>query len=120
MSDEAGREFVGPQLHDGAVPYIGGCPRRRTDCHAISRKASPNFESYMCCGETAAAPVPTDVLRLCIKSSHDRRPVDILVNLDRRDAIDVAAVLMGGMSSVAQVDAAAAFAIDEASLKAKP
>lgn len=70
----------------------------------------------MCCGETSSAPVPTDVLRLCIKSSHDRKPVDILVNLDRRDAIDVAAVLMGGMSSLAQVDAAVAFAIDETSV----
>lgn len=114
------RTFDGPQLHDGEVPYVAGCPRGRTDCCAISRKASPEFESFMCCGETAAAPVPTDVLRLCIKSSHDRSPVDIIVNLDRRDAIDVAAVLMGGMSSIAQVDAAAAFAIDEASLRAKP
>lgn len=81
----------------------------------MSRVASPGYESFMCCGETNAAPVPTDVLRLCIKSSHDRKPVDVLVNLDRRDAIDVASVLLGGMSSLAQADAAHAFAIAEGS-----
>lgn len=107
------RVTEGSQVHDGEVPFLVGCPRQRTDCTAVARKASPNFESYMCCGETDAAPVPADVLRLCIKSSHDRKPVDLLVNLDRRDAIDVACVLLGGMSSLAQADAAHAFAIAE-------
>jgi hypothetical protein len=107
------RQTKGTMVHDGVVPWISGCPRGFNDCTAVARKASPGFESYMCCGETATSPVPTDVLRLCIKSSHDRKPVDLLVNLDRRDAIDVACVLLGGMSMLAQADAANAFAIAE-------
>lgn len=92
-------------IHDGEVAYLPGCPRGRTDCAAISRVASPNFESFMCCGETDHAPVPTDRLRLCIYSSHDQSPVDILVHFDERDATDTASVLLGGLSSFAQVHA---------------
>jgi len=105
------RVSEGTRIHDGEVTFVAGCPRGLTDCTAVARIASPDFASFLCCGETNAAPVPTDVLRLCIKSSHDRKPVDLLVNLDRRDAIDVSAVLLAGMSSLAQVDAANAFAI---------
>lgn len=107
------RAREGSQIHDGEVPYLSGCPRKLEGCTPMARVASPGFESFMCCGETDNAPVPTDVLRLCIKSSHDRKPVDLLVNLDRRDAIDIASVLLGGMSSLAQADGAAAFAIAE-------
>lgn len=109
----AERTREGSQIHDGEVPFLAGCPRGLRDCNAMARVAAPEFTSYVCCGETDAAAVPTDVLRLCIKSSHDRKPVDLMVNLDRRDAIDVASVLLGGMSSLAQLDAANAFAIDE-------
>lgn len=110
----AERRVEGSQVWDGQMWQLAGCPRGRADCTATARRASPGFESYMCCGETNGAPVPTDVLRLCIKSSHDRKPVDILVNLDRRDAIEVSAVLLAGMSGLAQLDAANAFAIDAA------
>lgn len=109
----AERAPEGSQIHDGSVPFLVGCPRGLGDCTATARRASPDYASFMCCGETDSAPVPTDVLRLCIKSSHDRKPVDLLVNLDRRDAIEVAAVLLAGMSSLAQLDAANAFAIAE-------
>lgn len=108
------RRDGGAPIHDGAVPYVAtGCPRKRGDCVPMARVASPGYASFMCCGETNAAPVPTDVLRLCIYSSHDRKPVDTLVHLDRRDAIDVSSVLLAGMSSLAQEDAAHAFAIAE-------
>lgn len=103
MADQRIRE--GSQIHDGAVPYLSGCPRKLSGCTPMARVASPEFASYMCCGETDTAPVPTDVIRLCIFSSHDNKPVDLLVNLDRRDATDVASVLLGGLSSLAQADA---------------
>ncbi len=92
------------RIHDGEINHVGGCPRKRTDCEAMARVSSPNFESYMCCGETDAAPVPTDRLRLCIVSTHSTG-VDVMVNLDERDAIDTAFVLLGGMSSLAQLRA---------------
>jgi hypothetical protein len=58
----------------------------------------------MCCGDNGGnAAVPTDRFRLCIFASHSRRPADILVNLDERDVIDAASVLMGGLSSNAQI-----------------
>lgn len=94
----------GPRIHDGAVIDPVGCPRKRTDCTPLARVASPVFESYMCCGETHNAPVPTDTFRLCVHSSHPSG-VDVLVNLDERDVIDTASVLLGGLSSVAQVKA---------------
>jgi len=91
----------GAAIHDGMVTHPGGCPRHRTDCAPLARVASPDFESFMCCGETASAPVPTDRLRLCIRSTH-KHGVDVLVNLDPRDATDTATVLLGGLSSLAQ------------------
>lgn len=78
----------------------------------MARTASPNFESFMCCGETDAAPVPTDRLRLCILSTH-ATGVDVMVNLDERDAIDTAYVLFAGMSSLAQAKAASPAASSE-------
>lgn len=95
----------GTMIHDGEVTHPGGCPRGRKDCGALARVASPGYASFMCCGETDAAPVPTDRLRLCILSTHDRGPVDLMVNLDDRDAIDTASVLLAGLSSHAQVTA---------------
>ncbi len=99
------RELAGTRIHDGAITHPGGCPRARTDCSPLARVASPGYESFMCCGETDAAPVATDVIRLCIKSTHDHG-VDVMVNLDKRDVVDTAAVLLGGMSSLAQLEAA--------------
>ena len=98
------RKADGQRIHDGAVTHPAGCPRKRTDCSPLARVASPEYESFMCCGETDAAPVPTDRLRLCILSTH-ATGVNVLVNLDERDATDVAAVLLGGMSSMAQAKA---------------
>lgn len=91
---------AGSPIHDGAISAPGGCPRGRSDCSALARIASPGPASFMCCGETSAAPVPTDRLRLCIRSTHDQGPVDVLVNLDERDAVHTASVLLGGLSSL--------------------
>ncbi len=54
----------------------------------------------MCCGETAAGrrSVSTDRFRLCILSTH-KTGVDQIVNLDERDVVDTASVLLGALSS---------------------
>ena len=98
MSTDERRLPEGPQCHDGIFNPLQGCPRGRTDCTPVARRASPEFESYFCCGLTNAAPVPEDVVRLCVKSTHARGPVDLLVNFDDRDAIDAIAVLSAGLS----------------------
>jgi hypothetical protein len=95
------RTARGPMIHDGAVYPPAGCPRARSDCSPLSRVSSPNYESFMCCGETDAAPVPTDRLRLCVLSTHSTG-VDVMVNFDERDATDTAYVLLGGLSVFAQ------------------
>jgi hypothetical protein len=99
----------GRRIQDGEITTPTGCPRGRADCEALARVSSPQFESYMCCGRTASAPVPTDILRFCMKSTH-AHGVDMLVHLDERDAIDSAVVLMGGLQVVTldRVNAAAA------------
>jgi hypothetical protein len=48
------------------------------------------------------APVPTDRLRFCIKSTH-ATGVDILVNLDERDAVHSASVILAGLSALGSV-----------------
>jgi hypothetical protein len=88
----------GLQLHDGAIAPLAGCPRGRTDCLPIARRASPGYESFICSGETSGAPVPTDTTRLCVKSTHDRSPVDLLVNLDERDTTDALVVLSSALA----------------------
>lgn len=103
----------GQRIQDGHIAHPSGCPRKRTDCVPLSRVASDGFESYMCCGETNAAPVPTDTLRLCIKSTHEHG-VDLLVNFDERDATDTAFALLGGLSSRATDRAIAERATEEA------
>lgn len=71
----------GPKIHDEGIYSPTGCPRGLgKQCAPLSRMASPNFESFMCCGQTNNAPVPTDRFRLCIKSTH-ATGVDLLVNL---------------------------------------
>lgn len=101
----APRTRDGVLIHDGAIHHpTGGCPRGLLDCSPLARCSSPEFKSYMCCGETDAAPVVTDRLRLCIFSTHEHG-VDLMVNLDERDAVDTASVLLGGMSSLAQAKA---------------
>lgn len=93
------------KIHDGNFNTPAGCPRGRSDCVPLARIASKlelGPPSFICCGETDAAPVPTDRLRLCVKSSHDNGPVDIMVNFDERDATDTAYVLLGGLSCFAQ------------------
>jgi hypothetical protein len=92
----------GGTFHDGEIIDPTGCPRNRSDCSALARYASPGFESFMCCGETKAAPVPTDRLRFCIKSTH-ATGVDILVNLDERDAVHSASVILAGLSALGSV-----------------
>jgi hypothetical protein len=103
------RTLDGVALQDGAIHDPKGCPRGRTDCFPLARYASPNFESFMCCGETQAAPVPTDRLRLCAKSTH-AHGIDVLVNFDERDAVHTATVLMAGLSALG---AAKITAVDE-------
>jgi hypothetical protein len=56
----------------------------------------------MCCGETDAAPVPTDRLRLCVVSTH-ATGVDVLVNFDERDAVHTSSVLLAGLSALGSV-----------------
>jgi len=93
----------GQALHDGGIYSPAGCPRGLgSQCSPLSRIASPAFESFMCCGQTHSAPVPTDRLRLCIKSTH-ATGVDLLVNLDERDTVHTASVLMGGLSALGSV-----------------
>lgn len=83
---------------DGHVNYPEvECPRGRSDCCVLSVTASEERDTFMCCGHNHTAPVPEDVFRLCIKSVHEN-PVDVLVNLDHRDVVDVASVLMDGLS----------------------
>lgn len=100
MSEELTRD--GPTLHDGAIYDPTRCPRGMTDCAPLARYASPGFDSYMCCGETSGAPVPTDRLRLCIKSTH-ATGVDLLVNFDERDAVHTVSVLTAGLSALGSV-----------------
>ena len=99
----------GKRIFDGVVTHPNGCPRARDDCEALSRVSSDDFESFMCCGETKEAnrAVPEDRFRLCIKSTHDHG-IDSLVNLDQRDVIDTASVLLGALSSDAQLGASEA------------
>lgn len=102
MSGNA-RARDGDALHDGGIYDPTGCPRGLgNQCAPLSRIASPAFESFMCCGQTNSAPVPTDRLRLCIKSTH-KTGVDLLVNLDERDAVHIASVLMGGLAALGSV-----------------
>lgn len=96
------RERDGATIHDNGIVDPNGCPRGRTDCAALARYASPGFESFMCCGETRAAPVPTDRLRLCILSTH-AHGVDVLVNFDERDAVHTSSVLLAGLSALGSV-----------------
>jgi len=95
---EVSRPPEGPQCHDGMVHPLSTCPRGRTDCTPVARRASPGFESFFCCGETDGATVPEDTIRLCVKSTHDQGPVDLMVNFDDRDTIDAIAVLSAGLS----------------------
>jgi hypothetical protein len=99
---EGKRAPDGEVLHDGVVNDPVGCPRRLPDCKPLSRFASPRFGSFMCCGETAAAPVPTDRLRLCVKAEH-KHGVDLTVNFDERDAVHTASVLLGGLAALGSV-----------------
>lgn len=96
-----GRASDGQPIHDGEVTHPSRCPRNRTDCVPLARVASPGYESFMCCGETDSAPVPTDRMRLCVLSTH-KHGVDVQINIDERDATDIASVLLGGLSSFAQ------------------
>ena len=110
----------GPVLHDGAIYDPKGCPRQRTDCAPLARYASEGYESFMCCGETASAPVKSDRLRLCIKSTHDHG-VDLLVNLDERDAVHTATVLMAGLSALGSVSLTATATLpDSPALEDRP
>lgn len=91
------------RIHDGQINTPAGCPRGlEAECCPIARVSSPGFQSFFCCGETDAAPVPTDRLRFCVKSTHPNGPVDVMINLDERDATDAAYVLLGGLSAFAQ------------------
>ena len=98
--------MTGKRIFDGTMLPPRGCPRKLSDCQPSSRVASADYESFMCCGETAEAQrkVATDRFRLCIKSTH-RTGVDLMVNLDERDVIDTASVLLGALSYDAQARA---------------
>lgn len=98
------RTRAGETIHDGLITHPEGCPKAAGDCRPLSRIASPGYESFMCCGETypEGRSVPTDIFRLCIGSTHETG-VDLMVNLDERDAIDTASVLLAGLSSNANL-----------------
>lgn len=93
----------GKRISDGVIEPPSGCPRKLPDCLPLSRVASPDCESFMCCGETADGrrSVSLDRFRLCILSTH-KTGVDLIVNLDERDVVDTAAVLLGALSYDAQ------------------
>ncbi len=104
------RKQEAPTLHDGEiVAPQGKCPKGMVDCWALSRVASEDYESFMCCGETTpeSRSVPTDIFRLCIRSDHETG-VDLMVNLDERDVIDTSSVLLGALSSNTNLKAMAA------------
>ena len=90
---------TGRRIFDGVVSTPEGCPRKLSDCQPLSRIASAGHESFMCCGETSEEQrtVPEDQFRLCLLSTH-KTGVDLLVNLDERDVIDTASVLLGALS----------------------
>jgi hypothetical protein len=102
MAESNGREREGITLHDGAIYDPKGCPRGRSDCQPLARIASPGYESFMCCGETASAPVASDRVRLCQKSTH-AHGVDLMVNFDERDAVHTASVLLSALSALGSV-----------------
>ena len=91
--------MTGKRIFDGVIQCPSVCPRKLSDCKPLSRVSSPEYESFMCCGETDedGRTVPTDRFRLCILSTH-RTGVDLTVNLDERDVIDTASVLLGALS----------------------
>lgn len=91
-------------IHDGLITHPFSCPKGAGDCEPLSRVSSPDYESFMCCGEThpEGRSVPADIFRLCIGSTHETG-VDLKVNLDERDAIDTASVLLAGLSSNANL-----------------
>ena len=91
--------MMGKRIFDGVITPPSGCPRNLSDCQPSSRVASPGYESFMCCGETdeEQRTVPTDRFRLCILSTHETG-VDIIANMDERDVIDTASVLLGALS----------------------
>lgn len=92
------------KIHDGNFNTPAGCPRGLLHvCTPLSRIASADGKSFICCGETAAAAVPTDRIRLCLKSEFVMRgAVDVMMDLDERDATDTAYVLLGALSAFAQ------------------
>jgi hypothetical protein len=110
---DAPRERDGAAVHNHGIVDPVGCPRGCRDCAPLARYASPKFESFMCCGETSSAPVPTDRLRLCIKSTH-ATGVDLLVNLDERDTVHTASVLLAGLSALGSVAIHASQSLSEA------
>lgn len=91
--------MTGKRIFDGVILPPNGCPRKLSDCQPSSRVASPGYESFICCGETVAdqRTVPTDRFRLCILSTH-KTGVDLIVNLDERDVVDTASVLLAALS----------------------
>lgn len=98
------RTKEGGAIHDGLVTHPSGCPKKAEDCAPLSRISSPDYESFMCCGETdpEGRSVPADLFRLCIGSTHETG-VNLVVNFDERDAIDTASVLLSALSSNAQL-----------------
>ena len=98
------RTRAGETIHDGLITHPEGCPKAAGDCRPLSRVASPDFESYMCCGETTpeGRSVPGDIFRLCIGGTH-KTGVGLVVNMDERDVIDTASVLLAGLSSNANL-----------------
>ena len=98
------RTRAGETVHDGLITHPEGCPKAAEDCWPLSRVASEGFESFMCCGEThpEGRSVPGDIFRLCIGGTH-KTGVDLVVNMDERDVIDTASVLLAGLSSNANL-----------------
>lgn len=90
-----------PTTWDGETRHPVGCPRGRADCEPLSRRASEDYRTYMCCGENDGSHggPDQDRWRFCMVSEDG---VDFLVNLDERDMIDSAAVLLSGLSYEAQ------------------
>ena len=102
MSEPRSREGNG--IYDGLITHPHGCPKKAEDCAPLARVSSPGYESFMCCGETLpeGRSIPQDIFRLCMGSSH-KTGVDLVVNLDERDAIDTASVLLAALSSNANL-----------------
>jgi hypothetical protein len=87
------------RAHEGLFP-VGYCPRKRTDCQALSQIISTDHTSFFCCGENDGTnrTVPQDKYTLCFKNGE----IDQISNNDARDLAHLSAVVSGALAFAAE------------------